>query len=57
MKKVSNFNDSEEILVNYIFYVILYMIYQVVEILIWYCTRLFPKSDFEYIENRVAILQ
>jgi len=55
MKKVSIFNDYEQILVNYIFYVILYMNYQVVEIPLWYSTRLLPKSDLLRWENTLKI--
>jgi len=54
MKKVNSFNHYEDILVNYIFYVILHMIYmyQVVEILIWYFIRLLRKNDLFKWENR-----
>jgi len=45
-KKVNSFNNYEQILVNYISYAILYMIYQVVEILIWYCTILINQQRF-----------
>jgi len=53
MKKVTSFNNYEQILVNYIF--LLYMIYQVVEILIWYCTRLLPKRDMLRREETLEI--
>jgi len=43
MKKANIFNDYEQTLVNYIFYVILRMINHVVEILIWYFIKLLPK--------------
>jgi len=43
MKKVTSFNDYEQILVNYIYYITIYTNYQVVEFYYGNVSDFFPK--------------